>query len=455
MKIPLIGALAVGIWYWVLTQLLAHEPVGIALFRPALLGLAFNSMAEHLAAGRFDIDPSAIDFEGFQIGDRTVAYFGVFCALLRLPLVFISDWGRIDFTRVSCLLAVCLGAWCQLNSVLLVRESVPASTRRGWLTVAMIACIVLGGQQIQYPRPSLYQEVIDWAGALAMAFVFLATRGLVTPRGFDRSTLCGMAVCAGLALLTRVSFGVGLYAALAGLLLVRRRGLVAPGIVLLVFALAAGGVNYGRWGNPLVFADFAHYGMSQDVYPDRLVRMAAYGAFNLSRIWIGLSYYFVPVWAIVRPDGQFLWGAAQTRLFDSIEIPPSSFLVSDPLLLGLCVVGVLTVRQRDAVALLCGLAVPPLLMLCAISLSYRYRMEFSPLLVFGALLGFRHLGQRTAPRSLSRGGKVAIGGAVVLCIIVSHAEAALYAVSPWGPVEQYVLKDGWIGTYAARLRNGP
>jgi len=121
-----------------------------------------------------------------------------------------------------------------------------------------------------------------------------------------------------------------------------------------VFALAAGGVNYGRWGNPLVFADFAHYGMSQDVYPDRLVRMAAYGAFNLSRIWIGLSYYFVPLWAIVRPDWQFLWGAAQTRLFDSIEIPPSSFLVSDPLLLGLCVVGVLTVRQRDAVALLCG-----------------------------------------------------------------------------------------------------
>ncbi len=406
-------------------------------------------------AGRFDIDPAAIGSEGFQIGDRTVAYFGIFCALLRLPLTVIDDWARIDFTRASCLVAVCFGAWCQIRAVLLVRDLVAPSSRRTWLTAGLIISILLGGQQVQFLRPSLYQEVIDWAGALGMGFVFLATRGLLTSRGFDRITVCGMAIFAGLALLTRVSFGVGLYSALGALLLVRRRGMVAPGLLLLVFAVAAGVVNYGRWGNPLTFADLAHYNLSQDVFPDRLARLATYGAFNPQRIWLGISYYFLPIWTIVRPDGQFLWGEAQTRLFDSIELPPSTFLLCDPLLLGLCVVGIGSVRRWDAAALLSGLAVPPLLMLTAISLSYRYRMEFFPLLVLGALLGFHTLCRDGEARALSRGAKSAIAAAVVLGVVVSHAEAALYAVSPWGPVEQYILKDGWAGTYALRLRNGP
>ena len=32
--------------------------------------------------------------------------------------------------------------------------------------------------------------------------------------------------------------------------------------------------------------------------------------------------------------------------------------------------------------------------------------------------------------------------------------AALYAVSPWGDADQYIPKDGWIGTYAPRLQAG-
>jgi hypothetical protein len=212
-------------------------------------------------------------------------------------------------------------------------------------------------------------------------------------------------------------------------------------------------VNEGRWGNPLTFADFTRYGMSKDVYPDRLVRLATYGNFNPERIWFGIGYYVLPVWGLVRPDGHFLWGEAQTRLFDSIELPPGSFLLSDPLVLALCGIGAVSVRCWRAAALLCGLAIPPLLMLMAISLSHRYRMEFYPLLMLGAMLGFRRLCREAAP--LSCRARVALVFATVLGIAVSNAEAALYAVSPWGPAEQYILKDGWVGTYATRLRDGP
>ena len=185
------------VWYPLLTGLLAHHPFDWS--RPALLGLAFNSMLEHLLAGRFDVDPAAIDFEAFLVGDRTVSYFGIFCALLRLPLLLTGGLAHTDITWISCLTAVCLGGFYQLRAVLLVRDSVLPGRRRNWLCGALIACILFGGQQVQFLRPTIYQEVIHWAGALSMIFVFLAVRGLVGGRGFDARTLAGMAICAGLA----------------------------------------------------------------------------------------------------------------------------------------------------------------------------------------------------------------------------------------------------------------
>ena len=104
-------------------------------------------------------------------------------------------------------------------------------------------------------------------------------------------------------------------------------------------------------------------------------------------------------------------------------------------------------------ALLLGLTIPPFLMLCAISMAWRYRMEFYPFLVLAALLGVHAL-CRTSGRPFSRRAKTAITAAVVTSVLMSHGMAALYAVSPWGSAEQYVTKDGWIGTYAPRLIAG-
>jgi hypothetical protein len=484
------------LWYPLLTRLLAGEPLALSPFHPVPLGLAFNSMARHLLAGRFDIDPGAIGYEAFQPGGRTVSYFGIFCALLRVPLVLVPAWSSIDITRLSCLAAVCLGALFQMRAVLLVRDSVAPSARRTWLTVALLAAVLLGGQQIQFLRPSIYQEVVDWGGALAMGFVLLAVRGLsgqiagarnvrrresalqykepeqiagarnmrkresaLAPSGFGRGALIGMAIFAGLALLDRVSFGLGLYAALGGVLVVhvRRPKLCwPPALVLFGFACIAGIVNIGRWGNPLVFADLGTYAMSQDVFPERLGHLAAYGVFSPHRLWLGLSYYFLPVWSIVRPDGQLLFAGAQAAMIDSMELPPGSFLLSDPLLVGLCAVGLAaTLRQvrlqtsegRAAAALMSGLAIPPLLMLCAISMTYRYRIEFYPMLVLGALLGFRHLCRDAASPFPAR-LRAAIVAATVAGIAMSHAMAGLYAVSPWGPAENAITPAGLVHAYS-------
>src|SRR5208337_1007156 len=48
--------------------------------------LTFNSMLEHLLRGQFDVDPQAIGDDGYLRNGHVYAYWGIWCALLRLPL---------------------------------------------------------------------------------------------------------------------------------------------------------------------------------------------------------------------------------------------------------------------------------------------------------------------------------------------------------------------------------
>ena len=434
------GFAAVIVWYPALTWLLGFPPSGKWDF-----GLAFNSMAEHLLAGRFDVDPDAIGAEGFDVAGRTVSYFGIFCALLRVPLVLLPGFERTDVTWWSCLAAVWLATWFQMRAIALVWVT-PSSPRQSWLAAALLISVILGGQHIQFLRPSIYQEPIDWAFCQAMAFIFLTTRGLTTARGFDRSTLCWMAACAGLALLTRVTFGIGLYAAFGLFLLARGqiRAWPAPAGILLAFMVMTGIVNDGRWGDPFTFADFSRYNLSLDVAPDRLGRLAAYGTFNPARIWLGLSYYFFPVWIWIRSDGHVLFAETQATLMDAMELPPGSFFLTDPFLIGLAVAGVLSVRDRMRAALLLGLCAPPVLMLCAISMAHRYRAEFYPLLFLAALFGLATASRQTEP---TRWFRAAVIISVVIGIAVSHAMAVINAWTPLGPGEFYLERYGLVGAY--------
>jgi hypothetical protein len=382
--------------------------------------------------------------EGFDVDGRTVSYFGIFCALLRIPLVLWPGFARTDITWWSCLVAAWLAVWFQIRAILLIW-----TPSRSWLATGLMISVILGGQHVQFLRPSIYQEPINWAFAQSAAFVFLAMRGFTRERGFNRTTLCWMAVCAGLALITRVSFGIGLYAAFGLFLLARGnpRTWVAPVCISLGFIVAAGIVNEGRWGNPLTFADYSRFDLSQDYYPDRLVRLATYGTFHPARIWLGLSYYFFPVWVWIRSDGHVLFASTQAAMMDAMELPPGSFFVTDPFLLGLAAAGVAAVRDRARAALLLGLCLPAVLMLCAISMAHRYRAEFYPVLFLAALFGVAALGGRVGPRL-----RVAIVVSVAIGVVASHAMAVVNARSPWGPGEIWLERYGLVGTYLSRAR---
>jgi hypothetical protein len=439
------------------------DDAGFGASRSLPQNLTFNSMLDHLLRGQFYVDPQTIRDEGFVRNGHVYSYFGIGCALVRLPLRLLHRT-QVDFTPWSCLLAVCLATMAKIRTVLFVRKqsaSSPASERAYGL---MLLYLVLGGSAVAYLRASIYQEVVFWAVAFGAVFVYFSIKGIVL-REFSVTTLSWMALAAGLALLTRVSTGLGLYLAFALLMLVlvrqevrektkqsaskrfalRRavlcRRTLAPVAILALLVIATGTVNFFRWGNPATFVDYKLHLMN-GYYPDRPLRSSLYGFFNVSRIPFGLLYYFFPIWFFHSGSGHLLFGDFQARLFDAVELPPSSFFLTD--LLPICFIGYLLHALRTGrskallpvsrwLALASGLIVPCLLMLAAIYMSYRYRMEFYPLIDLLAFLGlYAVVSDDALLASFSRRWRWMLAAALV-SVVTSFAMLVLYELSDFGP----------------------
>ena len=423
------------------------------LFTPGdTVDLTFNSMAQHLLAGRFDVDSSIVGLEGFRRNGHVYAYWGIWPALLRLPLLVFKKAVWLDVTGLSIVVAVSIAAAMKLLAVGEVWSSA-GSILGGDLAL----CVALSGAQIEFLRPRIYDETCVWAGAFAAVFVYCAIRGL--KRGEWTARLMSVMACAaGLSLLTRVSVAIGLYASL-GLLMVpfMKRGdrrWVLPMAILLLLAGVTGLVNYYRWGNPLTFLDYDLYVGNAD-FPDRLPRLHTTGLFNLARVPFGLMYYVLPAWMLQRPDGHFLFGSFQARWLDATELPPASFLLTDALLVVLVAIGAAywwrtrTRPRWETAALLVGLAAPCALMLSAIAMTFRYRTDFYPFLeasAFVAILATPPL--RTAP---PRRLRAALAPLLVISVLTSHAALLLYKISPAGP-PQALMAHGIAAFYAQAWR---
>ena len=456
----------------------------------AARGMVFNSMLEHLLHGEFDVDPAAIVFEGSLRDGKTYTYFGILPALLRLPLLTIGGLAWLDVTGPYCALAATVALGFKLASVALINDQLPKNWLQATAFFVLVLSLLLGGAQIQFLRATLYQETLEWAGAISAAFIYCALRGLVAKREFSTGLIAVMAGLAGLSLLTRVSTALGLYVA-SGLLIVvlawpsagtlqdrlprffrglaSRRTVVGLAI-LLSFVGLAGVVNYQRWGNPLEFYYDPRTYIGYMTAPWRLARLETYGVFNIGRFWYGTLYYFLPIWTISRSDGQFLFAEFETRMLDAVETPPGSFLLSDPLLLVLAGAYLLRlpwlVRERlldpgAVAALMIGLLIPMFLILTFMYMAFRYRMEFYPFLEFSAFLGFYAIclnPDEFSALSRRRLSLILIATAG-FGIVASHFTLFLHKISAPGNYASGGADtsggspaDGWVDYYRAGLR---
>ncbi len=448
------------------------------------LDLTFNSMLNHLVHWQFDVDPNIIGNEGFLRNGHVYAYWGITCALFRLPLLLVGRLD-VDVTRWSCLAAVCIIGTMNVRTLLFLRRHCGSSPASHWAFGLMLAYTVLGGAQIAYLRNSIYQEVVFWAIAFAAIFVYFAVKGMVSQQ-FSVATLSWMAGMAGLALLTRVSTGMGLYAAVGLLLLVLlveeyragrkvlTRQLLIPAAILAAFLVAVGTVNYYRWGRPTTFADYSFYIFNQQ-YPDRMIRTKLYGLFNLIRIPFGLGYYFLPLWSLQGGGGGLLFENTQTRLMDAVELPPSSFFLTDLLPIAFIVFAGIALWSRRSMlspvtrkgatpltqnsllpfqplslarglAVAVGLFMPCILMLTAISMNYRYRMEFYPAIDFLSFLALYLTASNPALLARFNRYRGWMIGATAVSIVLAFVVLVLYKFSDLGP-SQLHLRNGLVDYY--------
>jgi hypothetical protein len=222
-------------------------------------------------------------------------------------------------------------------------------------------------------------------------------------------------------------------------------------LILMGFATATAIVNQQRWGNPFVFVDLSRSLMTV-LYPGHFKQLPDYGEFNVVRLGYGLIYYFLPIWVLHDESGQLLWSGFVQRTIDAVELPPSSFFVSDPLITGLAIYGMVQLARNKIprcapIALAaCGLAVPAVLMLTAIVMVFRYRMEFYPLFELCAFTGFWRL--LATP---SRRVAIVFGGAALVSIVAGQALWLLYMLSPFGSAGMRMAGSSVVHFYLSLL----
>jgi len=435
-----------------------------------VLGSAYDSLARSLRHGSAEVLPEAIQWEAWRIGERTFMYFGPFPALLRvLPdLLAPSLYGL--WSRASGFLALilCLGAIVAIARRQLAENEQLATRGRTVLFFATLASVGLGSSLVLVGSlANLYHEAILWGLCAALWGVFFALGVLRDDERAWRS-LTLLSAAAGVAFLSRVTFGLPLYALVSGLALrllvlqVRRERqpvLTAAGRVALALlpAFAAGlfhlWYNHARFGSPFEFAPFAAYeaaaakpkGVDSVFHWSRVPSgVLAYFRISLENLSLRAPFLTFARPAVFRPE---LYRDLTTWLI-------SPLLVSPWLVVGLIGGWVLPGRPGERrLRALCALpfVLQCLLILTYYWLAYRFTTEFLPLAVWFLAAYLRSAGTGSgAARLLSPRVFAIVAAFSVLATVTSlfHFQSQWWAY-PDAYRQQvsrtFEVLDAWLG----------
>jgi hypothetical protein len=363
------------------------------MFVKEVLGGAYDSQAEHFLRGDVDVDVDAIGHEAMIVNGKVRMYFGPFPALLRIPLNFLYPAGHGKWSRISgfCAGMIALFAFAALVRIAL-RSSPLSSRARNWLGKACVIGFALGSPLLLLlGNLSIYDEAIIWGLALSLAAIFFVFRSRRSEGRAATRALLGFSICAGGALLSRVTFGAPFV--LIGLLLalgIRRddritnlAALILPLGVALIFYVCLSyarfgsltGVNFDYYINP-VHSEFAH----------------KFGVFSPRRIPYSFSDYFSLRFPSLEREPPFLaadrhsynYPTLYSNDFSEVYLPlpwSSGWLVFGAIMGIFCLL-----RRKGADLFERGVAVALFVQfLCILSyylLAQRYAADLCPFLIF-------------------------------------------------------------------------
>ena len=172
----------------------------------------FDAQGNAFLHGRISVSPYVMGIEGFSLDGRTYMYFGPFPALLRIPVLLVTQDFDGQMTLVSMLVAFVVFAVFTARLVWLVRRTVlgpdaPVTTRQAVLAAVFLAGIT-GGTTLTFDAslPWVYHEVYLWQTALVVAAAYWLVRIAMAPTGRAVAWLGVVALCT---VLTRTTGGLG------------------------------------------------------------------------------------------------------------------------------------------------------------------------------------------------------------------------------------------------------
>jgi peptidoglycan/LPS O-acetylase OafA/YrhL len=396
------------------------------LFQRQYFDEFFDAQGRSLLDGRWDVPPEIVGFEGFLVNGRTYIYFGPFPALLRMPLLAMTD--RLDgrLTTLSMLAAMLLLTWTCFRLITAVRAFVRGEapvTRLEVIATGFLAVAVLCGTPFWLgSETAVYHEAALWAVALNIAAFDAIARWMLDPRT-GRLVLIGGLMAA--TLLTRQTLGLGVLVAmgLVGVCVLidrirarreRRPERVFPGTKVWMLLLSglvplaiSAAPNYARFETPFGLPIDRHvYTLSTE---DRQEFLEANGGnfFGPQFLPTNLLQYFRPDAFDIRPDLPWIdYPRTRPKVLGDVTYDgvswSSSVPVTMPVLSALALLGTFmllrALRQRrpeNWLVTLWGGAVVGAGGVATIGyVAHRYLDDFFPMVLVPAYVGFHVLVRR-------------------------------------------------------------
>jgi len=408
---------------------------GREIFVKEVLGGAYDSQAEHFLRGDADVDVEAIGHEAMIVNGKVRMYFGPFPALLRIPLTFIYPGGHGKWSRISGFCAGVTALFAFAGLVCMALQSSPISLRaRNWLGNACLVGFAFGSPLLLLlGNLSIYDEAIIWGLALSLGAIFFAFRSRQAEGGALTRALLGFSLCAGGALLSRVTFGAP-FILIAPLLAVGlARGNRATNLTALVLPLGAAlafyiWLSYARFGSLT--------GVNYDYYINTVHSEFAhkFGVLSPRRILHSFADYFSARFPSFHREPPFLavdrhfydYPSLYSNNFSEVYLPLpwcSGWLVFGAIMGITCLVrrhGADTFERGAAAALF----VQFLCILSFFALAQRYATDLYPFLIFCFIMFLR-----SGSMALFRSRHVIIG-LIGLSIVVNSLATVSWLIGP-------------------------
>ena len=163
----------------------------------------FDLQAQAFLDGRVDVPTGSLGIEGFVIDERTYMYFPPFPALLRVPVMLLTDAFTGRLSLVSMGVAWVLFAAMTVLLLWLVHACLRGArpvTRLEAVAAAIFLAAATGGTVLTFDAalPWVYHEVYLWAVALVVGALYWVLRTVLHPTRTNALWLGGFALASAL-----------------------------------------------------------------------------------------------------------------------------------------------------------------------------------------------------------------------------------------------------------------